>query len=61
MATVQDSDGIQNQVTQIFVAHSQVNLLKRLRRKNFTEDIVRLAQDLQVKVVANRSRRSAVG
>jgi two-component system sensor histidine kinase KdpD len=51
----------QNQVTQIFVAHSQVGLLKRLRRKNFTEDIVRLAQDLQVTVVADRSRGSAVG
>jgi two-component system sensor histidine kinase KdpD len=51
----------QNQVTQIFVAHSQVGLLERLRRKNFTEDIVRLAQDLQVTVVADRSRGSAVG
>jgi two-component system, OmpR family, sensor histidine kinase KdpD len=47
----------QNQVTQVFVAHSQVGLLKRLRRKNFTEDIVRLAQDLQVTVVADRNRR----
>jgi len=47
----------QNQVTQIFVAHSQIGLLERLRRKNFTEDIVRLAQDLQVTVVADRSRR----
>ena len=46
----------QTQVTQIFVAHSQVGLLERLRRKNFTEDIVRLAQDLQVTVVADRSR-----
>jgi len=50
----------QNQVTQIFVAHSQVCLLERLRRKNFTEDIVRLAEDLQVTVVADRSRGSAV-
>jgi len=48
-----------NQVTQIFVAHSQVGLLKRLRGKNFTEDIVRLSQDLQVTVVADRSRRQA--
>src|SRR5258705_573846 len=48
-----------NQVTQIFVAHSQVGLLERLRGKNFTEDIVRLAQDLQVTVVADRSRRQA--
>jgi K+-sensing histidine kinase KdpD len=45
-----------NQVTQIFVAHAQVGLLERLRGKNFTEDIVRLAQDLQVTVVADRSR-----
>jgi two-component system sensor histidine kinase KdpD len=46
-----------NQVTQIFVAHTQVRLLERVRRKNFTEDIVRFAQDLQVTVVADRSRR----
>jgi len=50
-----------NQVTQIFVAHSQVGLLERLRGKNFTEDIVRLAQDLQVTVVADRSRKAALG
>jgi two-component system, OmpR family, sensor histidine kinase KdpD len=46
-------------VTQIFVARSQAGLLERLRHKNFTEDIVRLAQDLQVTVVADRSRGSA--
>ena len=46
-----------NQVTQIFVAHSHVGLLERLRGKNFAEDIVRFAQDLQVTVVADRSRR----
>jgi two-component system, OmpR family, sensor histidine kinase KdpD len=46
-----------NQVTQIFVAHTQVGLLQRLRGRNFTEDIVRLAQDLQVTVVADRTRR----
>jgi two-component system, OmpR family, sensor histidine kinase KdpD len=46
-----------NQVTQIFVAHSEGRLLERLRGKNFTENIVRLAQDLQVTVVADRSRR----
>jgi two-component system sensor histidine kinase KdpD len=46
-----------NQATQIFVAHSQLGLLERLRGKNFTEDIVRLARDLQVTVVADRSRR----
>jgi two-component system sensor histidine kinase KdpD len=49
-----------NQITQIFVAHAQVSLLERLRRKNFTEEIVRLAQDLQVTVVADRSRRPGV-
>src|SRR6266481_3426896 len=48
-----------NQVTQIFVAHSEMGLLERLRGRNFTEDIVRLAQDLQVTVVADRSRRQA--
>jgi two-component system, OmpR family, sensor histidine kinase KdpD len=47
-----------NQVTQVFVAHSQVGILKRLRGRNFTEDIVRLAQDLQVTVVADRSHKS---
>ena len=47
-----------NQVTQIFVAHGQAGLVERLRGRNFTEDIVRLAQDLQVTVVADRSRRS---
>jgi two-component system sensor histidine kinase KdpD len=48
-----------NQVTQIFVAHSQVRFLERLRGRNFTEAIVRFAQDLQVTVVADRSRRQA--
>src|SRR5450432_198909 len=46
-----------NQVTQVFVAHAEVPLLDRLRGRNFTENIVRLAQDLQVTVVADRSRR----
>jgi two-component system sensor histidine kinase KdpD len=46
-----------NQATQIFVAHSEVPLFDRLRGKNFTENIVLLAQDLQVTVVADRSRR----
>ena len=49
-----------NQVTQIFVAHSRAGLLERLRGKDFTEDIVRLAQDLQVTVVADRSSRQAL-
>src|SRR6266436_4562790 len=43
-----------NQVTQIFIARAQVGLLERIRGMNFTEDIVRLAQDLQVTVVADR-------
>jgi two-component system sensor histidine kinase KdpD len=46
-----------NQVTQIFVAHRQARLGERLRGRNYTENIVRLAQDLQVTVVADRSRR----
>src|SRR5712671_3977123 len=45
-----------NQVTQLFVTHAEVSLLERLRGRNSTEDIVRLAQDLQVTVVADRSR-----
>jgi len=48
-----------NQVTQIFVAHAETGLLERLRGRKFTEDIVRSAQDLQVTVVADRSRRQA--
>jgi two-component system sensor histidine kinase KdpD len=50
----------QNKVTQIFVAQSQTRLGERLRRRNFAENIVRLAQDLQVTVVADRSRRPAL-
>jgi two-component system sensor histidine kinase KdpD len=46
-----------NQVTQIFVAHSDASLFDRLRGKNFAENIVRMAQDLQVTVVADRSHR----
>jgi two-component system, OmpR family, sensor histidine kinase KdpD len=46
-----------NRATQIFVAHSRVPLLNRLRGKNVTENIVLLAQDLQVTVVADRNRR----
>ena len=46
-----------NQVTQIFVAHSQTQLRDRLRGGNYAENIVRLAQDLQVTVVADRSRK----
>jgi two-component system, OmpR family, sensor histidine kinase KdpD len=46
-----------NQVTQIFVAQSQTRLGERLRSRNFAENIVRMAEDLQVTVVADRSRR----
>jgi K+-sensing histidine kinase KdpD len=46
-----------NQVTQIFVAHAQPSFRERLRGRNYAENIVRLAQDLQVTVVADRSRR----
>ncbi len=46
-----------NQVTQIFVAHAQASFRERLRGRNYAENIVRLAQDLQVTVVADRSRR----
>jgi two-component system, OmpR family, sensor histidine kinase KdpD len=48
-----------NQVTQIFVARSQARLWERLLRGNFVEDIVRMARDLQITVVADRSRRQA--
>lgn len=47
----------QNQVTQIFVARSQ-DRQQWLRGRNFGENIVRLAHDLQVTVVADRSRRT---
>jgi two-component system, OmpR family, sensor histidine kinase KdpD len=46
-----------NQVTQIFVAQSRTRLGERLRSRNFAENIVRMAEDLQVTVVADRSRR----
>jgi two-component system, OmpR family, sensor histidine kinase KdpD len=47
----------QHKVTQIFVARSQTGLRERLRGRNFVENIVRLAQDLQVTIVADRSHR----
>jgi len=47
----------QNKVTQIFVAQSKAGFRDRLRGKNFAESIVRLAQNLQVTVVADRSHR----
>jgi K+-sensing histidine kinase KdpD len=46
-----------NHVTQVFVAHAQPSFRERLRGRNHAENIVRLAQDLQVTVVANRTRR----
>jgi two-component system, OmpR family, sensor histidine kinase KdpD len=51
----------QNKVTQIFVAQPQARLGERLRRRDFAENIVRLAQDLQVTVVADRTHRPATG
>ncbi len=48
-----------NQVTQIFVARSLARLWQRLLRENFVEDIVRMARDLQITVLADRSRRQA--
>jgi two-component system, OmpR family, sensor histidine kinase KdpD len=48
-----------NYVTQIFVAHAQPSFRERLRGKNHAQNIVRLAQDLQVTVVADRSHRPA--
>lgn len=47
----------QNQVTQIFVPRSQ-DRFEWLRARNLAENIVRLAQDLQVTVIADRSRRT---
>ena len=48
-----------HEVTQVFVAPSRGGLRERLLGRNFVENIVRLAEDLQVTVVADRSRRSA--
>jgi two-component system, OmpR family, sensor histidine kinase KdpD len=46
-----------NQVSQIFVARSRGRLRERLLGTSHAEDIVRIAHDLQVTVVADRSRR----
>jgi two-component system sensor histidine kinase KdpD len=46
-----------NHVTQIFVTNVHPSLLDRLRGKDDAGDIVRLAQEMQVTVVADRSRR----
>jgi two-component system, OmpR family, sensor histidine kinase KdpD len=48
-----------HEVTQVFVAPSRGGLRDRLLGRNFVENIVRLAEDLQVTIVADRSRRSA--
>ena len=48
-----------NQVSQIFVARVQGRLLERLVGRNYAEEIVRIASDLQVTVVADRSRIQA--
>jgi two-component system, OmpR family, sensor histidine kinase KdpD len=48
-----------NDVSQIFVARSQGHLRERLLGRSHAEDIVRIAHDLQVTVVADRSRRQA--
>jgi two-component system sensor histidine kinase KdpD len=47
-----------HQVTQVFVAPARGGLRERLLGRNFVENIVRLAEDLQVTVVADRSPRS---
>lgn len=46
-----------SQVSQIFVARSQERLRERVLGRNCAEDIVRIAHDLQVTVVADRSRK----
>jgi two-component system, OmpR family, sensor histidine kinase KdpD len=47
-----------HQVTQVLVAPSRGGLRDRLLGRNFVENIVRLAEDLQVTIVADRSRKS---
>jgi two-component system sensor histidine kinase KdpD len=47
-----------NSVTQIFIANAKLDFRRRLFGKNHVEDIVRLAHDLQVTVVADRNRNS---
>jgi two-component system sensor histidine kinase KdpD len=48
-----------NQVSQIFVARLRSPLHKRLLGKDYAEAIVHSAQDLQVTVVADRSRKQS--
>jgi two-component system sensor histidine kinase KdpD len=47
-----------NQVTQIFVARSRRRLFEPLLGRNYGEAIVRSAHDLQVTVVADRTRKT---
>ena len=47
-----------NQVTQIFVARSRRRLYELLLGRNYVEAIVRNAHDLQVTVVADRTRKT---
>jgi two-component system sensor histidine kinase KdpD len=46
-------------VTQIFVTNVRPRLLDGIRGKNNVENIVRLAQEMQVTIVADRSQRQA--
>ena len=48
-----------NQVSQIFVARPQAGLRERLFGRNYAEEIVRIAHELQVTIVADRSRSQA--
>jgi two-component system sensor histidine kinase KdpD len=47
-----------SQVSQIFVARPQGRLRERLLGRNYAEDIVRMAHDLQVTIVADRRQVS---
>jgi two-component system, OmpR family, sensor histidine kinase KdpD len=49
-----------NQITQIFVARSRSRFHERLLGKDYSQAIVRGAHDLQVTVVADRSRRQGL-
>jgi two-component system, OmpR family, sensor histidine kinase KdpD len=46
-----------NHVTQIFVAQPRQGLMNRLLGRNNAENIIRIAQDIQVTVVADRTQR----
>jgi len=50
----------QNHVSQIFVARLRGRRPRSLMRKNYAEAIVRIAPDLQITVVADRSRKQIV-